>query len=70
MKTFVDSIVCAQLGPEMSDFDFSEVMHPCMMRAPMHPMKDDAAKVHLSAMDQCVRTHRCDKYCKPGGQHT
>jgi len=54
----------------MIDFDFSKVMHPCTMRAPMHPMEDDAAKVHLSAMAQCVQTHRCNKYCKPGAQHT
>ena len=69
VKTFVDSIVCAQLGSEMNDFDFSEVLHPCMMRAPMHSMEDDVEEVRAGALAQCVQTHRCRKYCKLGGQH-
>jgi len=53
----------------MNDFDFSEVLHPCKMRAPLHSMEEDVVKVHVGALAQCVQTNRCNYYCKPGGQH-
>jgi len=69
MKTFVDSIVCAQQRSEMNDVDFSEDMPPCMP-APWHSMEEDVAKVHVAALAQCVQTYPCNAHCKPGGQHT
>jgi len=67
---FIDSTIYSKLDLSAAADVVEGATHPCSLLLPEHPLRSSDTTQYVERLAQAVQMHRCNKYCKPAGQHS